>query len=90
MWQLYKTRKGNLEKLLAQKKDELKSICVKEAVNINYRDLTVYSDIAQDVVKFWTNIISQHHGFFNWNDTVQQFEISNEKIRGYIGQLESE
>ena len=34
MWQLYKTRKENIEKLLAQKKDELKNMCVKEAVSI--------------------------------------------------------
>jgi FERM domain-containing protein 4 len=31
MWQLYKTRKENLEKLLAKKREELKEVCVKEA-----------------------------------------------------------
>jgi hypothetical protein len=34
MWQLYKTRKENLEKLLKKKKDELKQLCVKESVRV--------------------------------------------------------
>jgi hypothetical protein len=34
MWQLFKTRKENIEKLLSQKKDELKTVCVKEAVRL--------------------------------------------------------
>ena len=52
----------------------------------------VSSDIARAVVRFWSDRMIERRRTWNWHDyaTAQQLEVSKERIRGYIQELQRE